>query len=96
MRFGMCFLTRLAATAALGIAVATAAGADPLPAAPKQGPLNPGKSAGVQAAQQARTGLALVGAGAIIAVVIVAASTGGSNGGGQANSQSVPTTATTP
>jgi hypothetical protein len=96
MRFGMRFLTRMAVTATVGILVATTAGADPLPADPKPGPLKPGKSAGVQAAQQARTGLALVGAGAIIAVVIVVASTGGNHGGGQANSQSVPSTETTP
>ncbi len=62
-------------------------------ASPKPGLLQPGKSAGVHGAQQTRTGLALVGAGAMIAVVIVAAGTGGSNGGNaQPNSQSVTTT----
>jgi hypothetical protein len=62
-------------------------------AAAHTGPLKPGKSAGVRAAQQVRAGLALIGAGAIIAVVVVAAgSGGGSSNGGQPNMQSVPTT----
>ena len=67
----------------------------PLPApAPKPGPLKPGKSAGVRAAQQEQvhTGLALVGAGAIIAVIAVTASSNGGNGSAQPNSQSVPAT----
>jgi len=56
-------------------------------------PLKPGQSAGVHVAQQARTGLALIGTGAVIAVVIVA--TTASNGGGgnnQPNQQFAPAT----
>jgi hypothetical protein len=64
-------------------------------AAAHTGPLKPGKSAGVRAAQQVRAGVALVSAGAIIAVVVVAAgSGGGGSNGGQPNMQSVPTTTT--
>ena len=46
-----------------------------------QPPLKPGRSAGVQVAQQTQMGLALIGTGAIVALVIVAATTG--NGGGK-------------
>jgi hypothetical protein len=61
--------------------------------APQAGPLKPGRTAGVKRAQQARTGLALVGAGAIIAVVVVAAGSSGGNGNGaQNNMQNAPTT----
>ena len=62
--------------------------------AEQSGPLTPGRSAGVRAAQLPRTGLALVGASAIIAIVAVAASSGGGSGstGPQSNFQSVPTT----
>jgi hypothetical protein len=61
---------------------------------PQPGPLKPGRTAGVRAAQQARAGLALVGAGAIIAVVVVAG-TGGSNGNNaQNNMQTAPVTTT--
>jgi hypothetical protein len=62
--------------------------------AEQSGPLKPGRSAGVRAAQLPRTGLALVGASAIIAIVAVAASSGGggANNGPQSNFQSVPTT----
>ena len=67
----------------------------PAPRAPQAGPLKPGRTAGVKRAQQARAGLALVGAGAIIAVVVVAAGTGGGNGpGAQNNMQNAPTTTT--
>jgi hypothetical protein len=62
---------------------------------PEPGPLKPGRTAGVQKAQQARAGLALIGAGAIIAVVVVAA--GSSSGGAsnnQPNVQFAPTTTT--
>jgi hypothetical protein len=92
----MRFFTGLVLTAALlawGIAMAaepaplTAAGSSP----PKPGSLQPGRSAGVHGAQQARTGLALVGAGAIIAIVVVAAGTS-SSASPQPNSQSVTTT----
>jgi hypothetical protein len=63
--------------------------------AEQSGPLKPGRSAGVRAAQLPRTGLALVGASAIIAVVVVAASSGGGGGntGPQSNFQSTPATA---
>jgi hypothetical protein len=83
-------------TAALALLTAPALAADaagPRTAA-KTEPLKPGKSAGVHAAQQARAGLALVSAGAIIAIVVVAASASSGNGSGNAqpNSQSVTTT----
>ena len=52
--------------------------------APPSPPLKPGRSAGVHVAQQARTGVALIGTGAIIAVVIVA-TTASSNGSGSNN-----------
>ena len=63
---------------------------------PETGPLKPGRTAGVKGAQQqARAGLALIGAGAIIAVVVVAAGTsGGGSGGSQPNVQFAPTTTT--
>jgi hypothetical protein len=44
------------------------------------------------AAGEPRAGLALVGAGAIIAIVVVAAGAGSSSGDAQPNSQSVTTT----
>ena len=61
-------------------------------AAQQNGPLKPGRSAGVRAAQLPRTGLALVGASAIIAVIVVAAGTGSGGNGSQPNLQSVTTT----
>jgi len=57
----------------------------------QSGPLKPGRSAGVRVAQLPRTGLALVGASAIIAIVVGAAGSGGGNGS-QPNLQSAPTT----
>ena len=91
----MRFLVGMTAALALLAGPALAAdGAGPRPAKTdplKPGPLTAGKSAGIHAAQQARAGLALVSAGAIIAIVVVAAGTGGSNGGAQPNSQSVTT-----
>jgi hypothetical protein len=57
----------------------------------QQGPLKPGKSAGVQAAQQIHAGLALIGAGAIIAIVAVT-TTAGNGGNNLPNTQSVPVT----
>ena len=61
--------------------------------AARPGPLKPGESAGVQTAQQIRTGLALVGAGAIIAIVVVTtANSGGGNTNNQPNMQSATTT----
>jgi len=80
---------------ALSARIADAAeGAGSARAAQQSGPLKPGRSAGVRAAQLPRTGLALVGASAVIAVVAVAASNsgGGSSNGPQQNMQSVPTT----
>ena len=61
---------------------------------PETGPLKPGRTAGVKGAQQARAGLALIGAGAIIAVVVVAAGSSGGGGGNnnQPNLQFAPTT----
>jgi hypothetical protein len=87
----------LAAMVAAGLLLALPGAApaqDPHPAPPQ--PLKPGQSAGVHAAQQARTGFALIGAGAVIAVAIVAATA--SNGGAGNNpvnpqSNSVSTTA---
>lgn len=67
--------------------------ADSARKAEQSGPLKPGRSAGVRAAQLPRTGLALVGATAVIAIVAVAASSSG--GGGTSNGpqlQSTPTT----
>lgn len=58
-------------------------------------PLKPGKSAGVHRAQSMRGGVALVGAGGIIALVALAATSSGGGGGaspGQPNMQTVPVT----
>jgi hypothetical protein len=60
--------------------------------AERSGPLKPGRSAGVRAAQLPRAGVALVGASAIIAIVAVAASTGGGGNGNGPQLNSVPTT----
>jgi len=63
-------------------------------APPPPQPLKPGQSAGIRAAQQTHTGLALIGSGAVIAVVLVAA-TASSNGGssnGAVNPQFAPAT----
>ena len=72
------------------LAADAAGGAQPA----QPGPLKPGKSAGVEIAQQTHAGLALVGAGAIIAIVAVTTTAGSGGAGNQPNSQSVP--ATTP
>jgi len=61
---------------------------------PEPAPLKPGRTAGVQKAQQARAGLALVGAGAIIAVVVVAAGSSGGGGPSAQNNNFAPTTTT--
>ena len=63
---------------------------------PEAGPLKPGRTAGVKGAQQSRTGLALIGAGAIIAVVVVVAGTGGGSGGPSAQNNNFAPTTTTP
>jgi hypothetical protein len=94
------FAAVLAGCAVLAPAALGDGAAGPLPAAtatpPKTAkpvPLHPGTSAGVRAAQQGQTGLALVGAGGvIIAVIAVTAGSGGGNGAAQPNSQSVPVT----
>jgi hypothetical protein len=88
----MQFLVGMTAGLALLAAPAVAADAAGSRAAAKTDPLKPGKSAGIHAAQQVRAGLALVSAGAIIAIVVVAACAGSSSGGAQPNSQSVTTT----
>ena len=91
------FAAVLAGCAVLAPAALGDGAAGPLPPAHavskpplKPVPLNPGKSAGVRAAQQGQTGLALVGAGgAIIAVIAVTAGSGGGKGAAQPNAQSV-------
>jgi hypothetical protein len=91
---GKSVLAALVAASLLLAAPEAALAQDPHPAPPPQ-PLKPGQSAGVHVAQQARTGLALIGTGAIIAVVIVAATaSGGGNNSNQVNPQfqSVSTT----
>lgn len=57
-------------------------------------PLKPGKSAGVQRAQQSQAGLALIGAGSVIAVILVATQGGGGGGSQQPNLQNAPPTTT--
>ncbi len=64
--------------------------------AEQSGPLKPGRSAGVRAAQWPRTGVALVGATAVIANVAVAASSGGGGGNGGSGPQLNSTPTTTP
>lgn len=58
------------------------------------GPLKPGKSAGVQRAQQSQAELALIGAGGVIAVVLAATQGGGGGNEPQPNLQSMPVTTT--
>ena len=78
---------------ALPVRAAEAAAGTPKPS--QNGPLKPGRSAGVRNAQLPRTGLALIGASAIIAVVVIAAGSGGGNGNNQQpNLQSMPSTTT--
>jgi len=81
----------LAMETPIGHAAEAAAAAKPVQ---QTGPLKPGRSAGVRAAQLPRTGLALVGASAVIAVIALAAGTGSSGNANspQSNLQSVPTT----
>jgi hypothetical protein len=92
MRFFTAMLTAgLLALPALDADAAEAAGSARKTG--QSGPLKPGRSAGVRAAQLPRTGLALVGASAVIAIVAVAASSGGGGSGGNGPQlQSVPTT----
>jgi hypothetical protein len=85
----------MAAEAAGPRAVTQAGPLKPGPQSPgplSPGLLKPGKSAGIHGAQQVRAGLALVSAGAIIAVVVVAAGSSGGNGGSQPDLQSAPVT----
>ena len=80
-------------TVGLTLLAAPALAADAAgPRAAKTSTLKPGKSAGIHAAQTARAGVALIGAGAIIAVVVVAAGAGSNGGGAQPNSESVVVT----
>ena len=86
-------LVMMAVLLALPVHAAEPAASTPKPS--QNGPLKPGRSAGVRNAQLPRTGLALIGAGAIIAVVVVAAGSSGGNGNNQQpNIQSMPTTTT--
>jgi hypothetical protein len=86
-------ISAMAGFLAVGAPAATAAEAsDAAKPARQGGPLKPGRSAGIHAAQLPRTGLALVGASAIIAIVAVAAGTGSSSNNPQSNLQSVTTT----
>lgn len=85
-------IRRLSAIAAAGLVlVPVALAQDPKPAPAH---LKPGRSAGVQFAQQTHAGLALIGTGAIIALVMVAATTG--NGGGNQNNFQVAPVTTAP
>ena len=96
---GIRFLAALCAASLLLALPVAAPAQDSRPASPPQPlkPLKPGQSAGIQAAQQTHTGLALIGGGAVIAVVLVAA-TASSNGGssGQVSPQVAPATTTAP
>lgn len=77
----------------IAMLVAPPLGADPVARRPEPHPvLKPGPSAGVRTAQQTmRPALALVGAGAVLALVAVTtAGNGGKNN--QPNNQSVPAT----
>ena len=97
MRFSVALLAGwvLLAPVALGDGAARPLPPAPAPKAAPPVPLHPGTSAGVRAAQQGQTGLALVGAGGvIIAVIAVTAGSGGGNGAAQPNSQSMPVTTT--
>jgi hypothetical protein len=58
-------------------------------------PLKPGKTAGVHRAQAVRGGLALVGAGGVIALVTLAATTGGGGGGSSAGQRDMSFTPAT-
>lgn len=95
MRAGLRFWNLVA-----GLTLAAA----PVPAADKSqtgarpkpvsgGPLKPGRSAGVQRARQSHAGLALIGAGGVIAVVLVATQ-GGGGVSPEVNLQAVPSTTT--
>jgi hypothetical protein len=75
------------------LTVSSAAGQTAAPKPPPHPALKPGPSAGVHAAQQGiHSGLALVGASAVIALVVVATANNGGNANNQPNNQSVPAT----
>jgi hypothetical protein len=94
MRISNFFLaiTFLAMSSAWAGEPSAGAGAAASKRATQPGPLKPGHTAGVQKAQQARAGLALIGAGAIIAVVVVVAGTGSGSGGSAQNNFAPSTT----
>jgi hypothetical protein len=89
MRFSAVMIAVLLLCAAPPAMAAEAAGSA---RTAQQSPLKPGKSAGVQAAQQIHAGLALVGAGAIIAIVALTSTASSGGGNNQPNMQSVQTT----
>jgi len=93
MRFYIAMLTAALLVAGTPFAHAAEATASTKPV-PQAGPLKPGRSAGVRAAQLPRTGLALIGGSAIIAIIVMAAGTGssGSANNPQSNIQTVPPT----
>jgi len=78
----------------IAVLAASPLGAEPGARQPEPHPvLRPGPSAGVRAAQQAtRPALALVGAGAVIALVIVTTAGNGGKAGNPPNMQSAPAT----
>jgi hypothetical protein len=100
----MRFFTLVAAITFLALAVPSARAAEATASTrvaaatrpPQPGPLKPGRTAGVKVAQQARAGLALIGAGAIIAVVVVAGTSGGGSGGSAQNNMNFAPTTTSP
>ena len=89
---GFRFLAALSAASLLLALPVAAPAQDPHPAPPPPQPLKPGQSAGVHAAQQTHTGLALIGSGAVIAVVLVAATASNNGGNGAVNPQFAPST----
>jgi hypothetical protein len=94
MRAGLRFwnlVVGLTLATAPGFAAEKAQGAS-RPKPVSGGPLKPGKSAGVQRAQQSQVGLALIGAGSVIAVVLVATQGGGGGSSPQPNLQNMPVT----
>jgi hypothetical protein len=89
---GFRFLAALSAASLLLALPVAAPAQDPHPASPPPQPLKPGQSAGIHAAQQTHTGLALIGSGAVIAVVLVAATASNNGGNGAVNPQFAPST----
>ena len=89
---GFRFLAALSAACLVLALPAAAPAQDPHPAFPPPQPLKPGQSAGIHAAQQTHTGLALIGSGAVIAVVLVAATASNNGGNGAVNPQFAPAT----